>query len=118
MPARRVTFATVKKIGLALPEVEEGTSFGSPALKYKGKHLLAWIPLHKYLEPDTLGIRIDEDQNDALIADAPETYYTHSHYDGYPSVLVRMPKISEAALRDLLTASWRFVSRYNSRKRS
>jgi hypothetical protein len=112
------SFATVKKIALKLPDVEEGTTFGSPAFKYKGKHLLAWIPMHKYLEPGTLGVRIDEDQKDALIADAPDTYYTHPHYDGYPSVLVRLAKIREDALRDLLTASWQFVSRYNSRKRS
>jgi len=33
----RVTYETVRRMGLALPNVEEGTSYGTPALKVKGK---------------------------------------------------------------------------------
>jgi hypothetical protein len=118
MPARPVTFATVKKIALTLPEVEASTTHGSPALKYKGKRLLAWIPAHKWLEKGTFAVMIDEGQKEALIADAPDTYYTHPHYDNYPCVLVRMSRVTPDALHDLLNASWQFVSRYNSHKRS
>jgi hypothetical protein len=113
-----MTFASVQKAALSLPDVEPGTTHGSPALKYKGKQLLAWIPAHKWLEPGTFAVRIDEAQKEALIADAPETYYTHPHYDGYPCVLVRLSRLRADALHDLLNASWQFVSKYNSRKRS
>jgi hypothetical protein len=43
MPGTKVSFDTVRKIGLALPEVEEGTAYGSPALKVRGS-LLACVP--------------------------------------------------------------------------
>ena len=39
--------------------------YGAPALKIKGK-LLACIPTHKSAEPDSLAVRIDFDQRDAL----------------------------------------------------
>jgi hypothetical protein len=31
MPARNVTFDMARKVGLSLPDVEEGTMYGSPA---------------------------------------------------------------------------------------
>jgi hypothetical protein len=39
MPGTKVNFDMVREIGLALPEVEEGTMYGSPALKVHGKLL-------------------------------------------------------------------------------
>jgi hypothetical protein len=37
MPRKSIGFETVRKIGLALPGAEEGTAFGMPALKVRGK---------------------------------------------------------------------------------
>lgn len=116
MPRRRITFETVKEVGLALPHVEEGTMYGSPALKLNGK-LLACVPIHKSAEPDSLAVRIDFDQRDGLLADAPETYYVAPHYINYPCVLVRLRRIKPDALKELLDASWQFVNK-SSRKRS
>jgi hypothetical protein len=109
MPRRRVTFETVKELGLALPRVTEGTIYGTPALKLDGQ-LLACVPNHKSAEPDSLAVRIDFDQREGLLADAPDTYYLKPHYVDYPCVLVRLKRISPAALRELLKASWRFVN--------
>src|ERR1051325_4117316 len=109
MPRRGVTFETVKELGLALPRVTEGTMYGAPALKLDG-HLLACIPNHKSAEADSLAVRIDFDQRDGLVADAPQTYYLKPHYVDYPCVLVRLKHISPAALRELLNASWQFVN--------
>jgi hypothetical protein len=39
MPRTKVTFDIVREIGLALPDVEEGTMDGSPALKVRGNLL-------------------------------------------------------------------------------
>jgi hypothetical protein len=44
MPKSTINFDTVRKIGLALPGVEESTAYGSPALKVHGK-LLACVPV-------------------------------------------------------------------------
>lgn len=83
--------------------------YGTPALKLRGK-LLACMTSHKSAEPNSLAVRLDFDQRDAMIADDPDTYYLKPHYVGYPVVLVRLSKISRAALDDLLHAAWRAVN--------
>jgi hypothetical protein len=106
---RKATFDAVRKIGLRLPDVEEGTMYGSPALKVRGK-LLACLAVHKSAEPDTLAVRIDFGGRDELIDADPKTYYLTEHYVDYPVVLVRLSRIRTDALTDLLGAAWRFVS--------
>ena len=116
MTRRKITFETVKEIALALPDVEEGTMYGSPALKLNGKWL-ACDPTNKSAEPESLAVSIDFDQRDGLLADAPETYYVKPHYINYPCVLVRLRRIQPDALKELLSASWQFVNN-SSRKRA
>ena len=83
--------------------------YGQPALKVHGK-LLACIASHKSAEPNTLVVRLDFEDRDALIADDPRTYYLKPHYEGYPSVLVRLALIDDDALHDLLQSAWRTVT--------
>lgn len=109
MPRTRVTFDIVRKIGLAMPDVEEGTMYGSPALKVRGK-LLTCLAIHKSAEPDSLAVRIDFDQRAGLLAEDPETYYLTDHYVNYPVVLVRLSQIRIDQMRDLLGSAWRFVT--------
>ena len=109
MPGAKVSFDSVRKIGLALPEVEEGTTYGSPALKVRGS-LLAWVPVNKSAEAESLALAIDPEQRAGLLADAPEAYYVTDHYAGYPIVLVRLSRIRIEELRDLLGASWRYIT--------
>jgi len=110
------TFETVRSIGLALPDVEEGTMYGVPALKLRGK-LLACMTSHKSAEPNSLAVRLSFEQRDAMIADAPDTYYLKPHYVGYPVVLVRLSMIGREALRDLLHAACREVGASAPRRR-
>ena len=44
-------FDTARKIGLALPDVVDGTAYGAPALKLGGK-ILACIPTNNSAEPN------------------------------------------------------------------
>lgn len=116
MAATRITFDTVREIGLGLPGVVESTMYGSPALKV-GKELLAGLPVNKSAEPGSLAVRIDFEQRAAMLEEAPDTYYLTPHYESYPVVLVRMSRINRAALKDLLGAGWKFVtSKKPSRK--
>ena len=89
--------------------------YGSPALKVGGE-LLTCLATNKSAEPGSLGVRIDFDHRDALLAEAPETYYVTDHYVNYPVVLVRLSQIRIDELRDLLTSAWRFVT--SEKKRS
>lgn len=110
MPKAAVTFDTVRKMGLALPGVEEGTAYGSPALKLRGQ-LLACIPIHRSAEPGSLAVRIDFDDHADLLTAAPDVYYITEHYAGYPAVLVRLSRVTPAILKDLLGMSHKFLTR-------
>jgi hypothetical protein len=113
--AKTDSFDLVRKFGLSLPDVEEATMYGTPALKVRGK-MFACIASHKSAEPGTLVIRMDFDQRDELIATDPSTYYLTDHYVGYTSVLVRLSRVHPDALRDLLLTAWRFMSAGDRRR--
>ena len=104
-----MTFRTVRAIGLRMPDVVEATMYGSPALKLGGR-LIACIASHKSAEHNTLVMRTDFEQRDALIAEEPDTYYLKEHYKTFPVVLVRLSRVSPDATRDLLGAAHRLVS--------
>ncbi len=109
MPKNKIDFDVVRKIALELPDVEDASAYGSPAVKLCGK-LFTCIPTNKSAEPDSLAVRIGIDQRAELVAAAPEVYYFTDHYADYPMVLVRLSRIHPDALRDLLGAAWRFVT--------
>jgi hypothetical protein len=109
VPRKKIDFDAVRKIALKLPAVEDGTAYGSPALKVRGE-LLACIAINKSVEPGTLAVRVDFDQRAELIAADPDVYYLTDHYENYPLVLVRLSRIHPDALPDLLKMAWRFVT--------
>ena len=117
MPKPKITFDTVRKIGLSLPGVEEGTTYGTPALKVGGQ-MMACIPSHKSAEPDSLAVRVDFDQRAELLREAPDVYYIKDHYVGYPCVLVRLSHVDEGTLRDLLGLAFRFITTKAKRKKA
>ncbi len=110
MPRARIDFDTVRSIGLSLPDVEEGTAYGSPALKVHGK-LLTCIPINRSAEPDSLAVCIDFEKRSALLAAVPDTYYLTDHYRDHPIVLVRLSRIAHDELRNLLEMALKFVMR-------
>jgi hypothetical protein len=121
MPRSTIDFDTVRKIGLALPGVEEGTAYGFPALKVHGK-LLACVPANRTAEPGSIVMRVDFDDRAELLAAAPEVYYVTNHYANYSAVLVRLSRVNPGVLRDLLGMAYKFVTaqaapRSPSRKR-
>lgn len=104
-----LTFSTVRKIAHELPGVEDGTAYGSPALKVRGQ-LLACIPIHRSAEPHSLAVRVDMTDRAHLLAEAPDTYYVTDHYIPYAAVLVRLSRVNAALLRDLFAMSYKFVT--------
>src|SRR5215469_6466103 len=103
-----IGFDTVRKIGLALPGVEESTAYGSPALKVQGK-LLTCVPSHRSAEPGSLVVRVGFDDRAELLASAPDVYYVTDHYLNCTSVLVRLSRVTPDVLRDLLGMAHKFV---------
>lgn len=106
----------VRRIALGLPETSEKPSHGNVSWRV-GDKLFAWErPLRaKEAEelgaaaPDgpILGVRVEGlDAKEALLATEPGVFFTTSHFDGYPSVLVRLERIDDAELRELLVEAW------------
>ena len=112
---RQLTFDTVREIGLAFPGVEDGTTYGTSALKVGGR-MFACLASHRSAEPDTLVVYVHLDQRDELLREDPSTYYLTPHYVNYPLVLVRLRRVHRDALKDLLLGAWTIVS--SKKKRS
>ena len=115
MQKSTINFDTVRKIGLTLPGVEASTAWGAPALKVRGK-LLACVPTHHSAEPGSLMVRVDFDDRAELLAAAPDVYYVTDHYLGYSAVLVRLSRVTQDVLRDLLGMAHKFVTAHKARR--
>ena len=54
-----------------------------------------------------LGARVEHlVAKEALLADAPDVYFTTPHFDGYPAILVRLEEIAVDELEELLAEAW------------
>jgi hypothetical protein len=100
-----VTYDDIRRIALGLPGVQEGTSYGTPALKVKGKLM---IRLHD--DGDKIVLKMPFDRREELMHGNPETYFITDHYRDYPWVLVSLAKVQRDALRDLLLIAHRAAS--------
>jgi hypothetical protein len=100
-----MTFEAVRKMALALDNVEEGTSYGTPAFKVRGA-LMARLR-------DDLGalvVRMSMEERQELMAADPETYFITDHYLNYPWILVNLARVHPDAMRDLLRGAWRLAA--------
>ena len=102
------TWETVRKLALAFPGAEEGTSYGTPAFKVRGK---LFARLHQ--SGEALVVGIDENDRALRMKADPETYFITDHYLAYPWMLVRLSLVQEDDLRELLEDSWRRVAPQN-----
>lgn len=107
-----VTFETVRKIALSLENAEEGTSYGTAAFKVRGA-----LFLRLKEDGDSLVVRTDFEQRDALIAEDPATYYVTDHYLKYEWVLVRLSRVHPDAMRELIRMAWRSAASVATTKR-
>lgn len=117
MRARRGEFDRVSRLARALADVEEGTTYGAPALLTKGR-MFACLAVHRSAEPDTLVVRVSFVERDLRIAAEPDTYYLTPHYQDHQTLLVRLKRASDEDLRELLETAREFVSVPVKRKRS
>ncbi len=98
------TWKDVVAIGKRFPGVEEGTWFRTSALKVAGKG--GFCRLRE--DPDALVMRVpDEEDKEALLQGDPDVFFTTPHYDGYPFVLVRLEKVDDEQLAELVEDGWR-----------
>jgi hypothetical protein len=98
-----VKWEAVVKLGRELPEVEQGTSYGTPALKVRGKGIAR-------LKEDgaTVVFMLESvDEQEILIETQPKLYFITDHYRGWPAVLARLPVLRAGECRERLEEAWR-----------
>lgn len=98
-------YEAARRIALTLPGVEEGTSYGTPALKVKGK-----LIVRLWEDGETLVLRMNIFERPYLLEAEPEVFFITDHYRDYPCVLARLPKITESRLREAVIDAWRYVA--------
>ena len=97
------TWDDVVEIGTRLPGVEVGTSFGTPALRVRGKGMCRMRS-----NPRALVLRVaDLGEREALLQGQPGVFFSIPHYDGHPYVLVRLEAVDPVELGELLEEAWR-----------
>jgi len=102
----KVIYEDVRKLAIAQPHVAEGTSYGAPALKVKGK---LFVRLREDL--DSTVLKMPFERREEMIEADPETYYITDHYREYEWVLVRLSCVHQDALPDLLRMAHGAASR-------
>ena len=101
-----MTFDDVRQFALLLPEVEDGTSYGTPALKVR-KKMLARLKE----DGDSLVMPgVPSEERDMLVESQPRVFYFTDHYRDYPMVLIRLSKTKRATVEPLLRRQWRALA--------
>ena len=101
-----MTFDDIRKFALSWPEVEDGSSYGTPALKVRKKMLVR-------LKEDGNSLvmpGIPPDERAMLVESQPKVFYFTDHYKDYPMVLIRLAKAKRAIVEPLLRRHWRTLA--------
>jgi len=96
------TWDDVVRIGLALPGTEESTSYGTPALKVRGKTFVRV----RDARDGVIVVMCSLEEKEALLRTNNPALFTTSHYDGYGAILAKLGLIDMSLLRDLLEEAW------------
>jgi hypothetical protein len=110
------TQADVRRIALSFPETEEGKDRFAFSVRNKGKSKgFAWVWMERVdpkkprvPNPGVIAVRVANNaQKDLIIASDSKKFFTEPHYNGYPSVLVRLKAVTVSDLKVLLAEAWR-----------
>jgi hypothetical protein len=111
------TWRDVRRVALALPGTSEETTSSGKAAWIVNKKFFTWERPLRPQDVKALGARAptgpilgvrtaDLEMKEVLLASNPAVYFTTPHFDGYPAVLIRLPKISTKELNDVITEAW------------
>lgn len=95
-----IAFDRLKTAAAGLPEVEVSTSYGTPALKVRGKGFC------RVKDPDTVVVMVALEEKEMLLQAVPDIFFETDHYRGWPAMLVRIRAISDEELAHRLRAAW------------
>src|SRR6476659_5888004 len=106
------------KLALGMPEATNEVEDGRPTYRVHGKMFC----FHRSRRPDAvdaetgerladvLMFRVEDDGvKQLMLADPRGVFFTTPHFDGYPAVLMRIPRLAELdrdELRDIVVEAW------------
>jgi hypothetical protein len=102
----------VRRLALALPEVEEIDCEGFD-FRVGGRGFVWSYPEHTRGKPRVLRTDIavlyvgDEAEKQALILGEPDLFFAAPGYEGWPLVLLRLERVDVGRLAELVTDAWR-----------
>lgn len=96
------TVETVRHIAFALPGIEEGICYNTPAFYVRGKMV---VRLRDDLE--TLVVAFPKAERPALIDRQPDVFSVKAHYLPYNNVLLNLLAADEELLRRMIEGAWR-----------
>jgi hypothetical protein len=104
MTTDKPTWESLKALalGLELPGVTEGTSWGQPNLKAHGKLWVWWSP-----HEDAPVFKVPLEERDFLVEADPETFFFTDHYKSHQLVLVRPKQLDLEWAKANLIRVWR-----------
>ncbi|MBV9865186.1 MAG: hypothetical protein JO316_07525 [Abitibacteriaceae bacterium] len=106
----------VRRLGLALPGTSEAEDHFAFSVPHKGKQkgfVWAWNERVESKQPKVpsttiVAVRVaDGDKKKVLLASDSAKFFTEPHYNGFPSVLVRLSLIDSNELQELIVDAWR-----------
>jgi hypothetical protein len=89
-------------MALALPGVQEGVCFGTPAFYVRRK-----LMLRLSVDGEMLVVRFPKEKRAALIDDNPDVFSVTDHYRNYPAVLVNLLAVNRELLGRMIEGAWR-----------
>jgi hypothetical protein len=97
-----MTWDEVCRFVATLPGAEVDPATENPAIRVRGR-----VMARLRRDGESMMVKTDPGEREALLAGQPETFFTTPHYDGFPGVLVRLAGADPQQLRELLVEAWR-----------
>ena len=110
------TWEDVSAIARTLPQAEAGVRVGEPVWRI-GKNVFVWVRPLRARDHVELGeaaptgeiigaSTADEGEKLALLDEDPRAFFTTSHFDGFPAILVALDHVDPERLREVVTDAW------------
>lgn len=93
----------LRRLALSLPETTEQPSYGTAGFRVRDRLFARLRP-----EGDAVVLWCAAlEEKLVLMAAAPSKFFSTPHYDGHPTVLVRLHEIDQDELWEVVAESWR-----------